>query len=179
MMRHTEHSAICRLHSNEKEEEPRTNWFVNICNIPIPSEITGLLQLSENFYLPSLNREKATVEYIKSVEDNFCRLQIHNSSGFRNKLFPLIRDIKKVDGRTETDNNIVSAVSITKKFMANNPNIIFIKSDKGNAVIALNRSEYIAKIENIFSDTNIYTVLQSNPINKLIEELKKTLKRWI
>jgi len=61
--------------------------------------------------------------------------------------------------------------------MANNPNIIFTKADKSNAVIALDRSEYIAKMENIFSDT--CTILQRNSINKLIEELKKTLKRWI
>jgi len=33
-------------------------------------------------------------------------------------------------------------------------------------------------MEKIFSDTNTYTVLQRNSINKLIGELKKTLKRW-
>jgi len=33
--------------------EPRTNWFVNTCNISIPSEITDL---------PSLNREKDIIE---------------------------------------------------------------------------------------------------------------------
>jgi len=142
--------------------ERRTNWFVNICNIPIPSEITGLLQLGKNFCLPSLNKEKDIFEYIKSVEDNFCRLRIHHSSGFRNKLFPLIRDIKKIDGKSETNNNIVSAFSITKKFMTNNPNIIFTKADKGNAIVALDKSEYIAKMENIFSDANTYTVLQRN-----------------
>jgi len=115
--------------------EPRTNWFVNTCNIPIPSEITGLLQLEENFCLPSLNREKIPLN-IKSVEDNFCKLDTHNSSVFRNKLFSFIRDIKKI-GRSKTDNNIVSAFSITKKFMTNNPNIIFTKADRGNAIVAL------------------------------------------
>jgi len=110
-------------------------------------------------FVYSLLREKDTIEYIKSVEDNFCRLWIHHSSGFRNKLFLLIRDIRKVDDRTETDNNIISAFSTTKKFMTNNPNIIFTKVDKGNAIVTLNGSEYIAKMENIFSDTNIYTIL--------------------
>jgi len=52
--------------------------------------------------------------------------------------------------------------------MVNNLNIIFTKADKGNAVVALERLEYIAKMENIFSDTNTYTVLQRNPINKLL-----------
>jgi len=41
--------------------------------------------------------------------------------------------------------------------MTNNPNIIFTKADKNNAVVALDRSEYIAKMENIFSDTNTST----------------------
>jgi len=38
---------------------------------------------------------------------------------------------------------------------------------------------YVAKIEEIFSDNNTYISLQRNSINKLIEDLKTTLKRWL
>jgi len=43
---------------------------------------------------------------------------------------------------------------MTIRAMANNSNIIFTKADKDNAVVALDRSEYIAKMENIFFYTN-------------------------
>jgi len=42
--------------------------------------------------------------------------------------------------------------------------------------VALDRMDYIDKIERYLSDTDIYISLQRNPINKLIENLKKSLK---
>jgi len=43
-------------------------------------------------------------------------------------------------------------------------------------VVALDRMDYIDKIERYLSDTDIYILLQCNPINKLTENLKKILK---
>jgi len=42
--------------------------------------------------------------------------------------------------------------------------------------VALDRMDYIDKIERYLSDTDIYISLQRNSINKLIENLKKILK---
>jgi len=43
--------------------------------------------------------------------------------------------------------------------------------------VALDRMDYIDKMERNLSNTDTYILLQRNPINKLIENLKKILKR--
>lgn len=45
-------------------------------------------------------------------------------------------------------------------------------------MVALDRDEYITKMENNLADANTYTLLQHNPVNKLICDFKKILKRW-
>jgi len=39
--------------------------------------------------------------------------------------------------------------------------------------------DYITKMENSLSDSYTYTLLQRNPINKLLSDLKELLKRWL
>jgi len=40
-------------------------------------------------------------------------------------------------------------LKITNKFVRNNPNIIFTKANKGNITVALNKIEYLNKIEDV------------------------------
>jgi len=50
-----------------------------------------------------------------------------------------------------------------------------------NTVVALDRMDYIDKIERYLSDTDTYISFQRNPINKLIENSYILLlaKKWI
>jgi len=64
------------------------------------------------------------------------------------------------------DFGILSSVSITEKFMKNNPDILFTRANKGKTV-ALERTDYISKMENNLSNSNTYTLLHRNPVNKL------------
>jgi len=158
--------------------EPKDKWFINISGTHIPKDVIGLLQLGENFCLPTLNKDRDIVECIKSVENNFNRHRINNINNFRNLLFPLIKDIKN-DKKSRLDLDILTSVSSTKKFTKLNPDIIFTRADKGSTTVALARMDYNSKMEINLSDNSTYTLVQRNPINKLIEELKRTLKRWL
>jgi len=57
--------------------------------------------------------------------------------------------------------------------------VIITRADKGNTVVTLDKMDYTDKMERNLSDTDTYILLQRNPINKLIENLKKILKRWL
>jgi len=59
---------------------------------------------------------------------------------------------------------------------------LFTRADKDNTVVALDKTDYISKMEDCLSDVNIYTILQrqqfiNNPVNKLLINLKELLKR--
>jgi len=45
--------------------------------------------------------------------------------------------------------------------------------------VALDRTDYISKMKDCLSDINTYSILQRNPVNKLLINFKKLLKRWL
>jgi len=99
---------------------------------------------------------------------------------FRNQLFPYIYTLKNIDShRKDIDHNILSAVLATKRFINNNPDVLFTRADKGNSVVALDKDDYISKMETILMDSNTYTLLKRNPVNKLLFDLKEILERWL
>jgi len=69
-------------------------------------------------------------------------------------IFPFIDKLNKADKfRTETDVKLISASVTTRKFIKNNPNILFSRADKGT-VVALDRKDYLSKMEKCLSDIN-------------------------
>jgi len=110
--------------------EPKKNWFINTSNISVPKDVIGLLQLGEGFCLPPLNKDRNVTECIKSVENNFYIHKIQHNNTFRNKLFPLMKDIKNFHNRSLIDSNILSTVASTQKFISQNSDVIFTKADK-------------------------------------------------
>jgi len=96
----------------------------------------------------------------------------------RNQFINFLKPIHKLDHHmSDTDLKIMNAVTNIKKFVKDNPNILFTRADKG-AVVALNRSEYIDRMEACLSDADTYIIQKRNPINKLLRDLKFMLKRW-
>jgi len=160
--------------------EPRDKWFINTSKSLIPNEVIGLLQLGEEFCLPPTNSIDSITQCVKHIENNFSRLQGYNCiNNLRNQIFPLINNLNKIDIiKNETEIKLITAKKITSRFIKNNPDILFTRADKGNTVVALDRFEYNLRMEDCLSDTNTYTILQRNPINKLLNNLKELLKRW-
>jgi len=98
----------------------------------------------------------------------------------RSQLFNFLKPLHKLEQcNFNIDSEILDAVSITKRFIKNNPNILFTRADKGNTVVALDKNDYVKNMEDCLSDSDTYTVLKHNPVNKLIKELKTLLKRWL
>jgi len=57
--------------------------------------------------------------------------------------------------------------SVLKIPFHTNPNIIFIGANKGNITMALDKSNYLNKIEEMLNDTNTYIKIHKNPITEL------------
>jgi len=160
--------------------EPRKKWFLNATNSEIPNDVVGLLQLGENFCLPPTNKNDSITQCIKHIESSFSRLQNNNCiNKFRNQIFSFINSLNNIDkSRTDIESTLITANQTTKKFIKNNPEVLFTRADKGNTVVALDRSDYISKMENSLSDTNTYTVVPRNPAN-ILNNLKDLLKHWL
>jgi len=66
----------------------------------------------------------------------------------------------------------------TKNFVRKNPEIIFTRADKGNITVALNKSNYIKKMEEVLSDTNTYTLIKKDPSTFIEKKLNDLIKYW-
>jgi len=143
-------------------------------------KLWGLLQLGD-FCLPPVDKTDAITQCIKHIENSFSRLQGNNCiNKFRTQIFPFLNNLQNIDKTcTETDLKIIKAIKNTTKFVKNHLDVLFTRADKGNMVVAIDRMEYISKMENCLSDSNTYSKLQRNLINKLLTNLKEILKRWV
>lgn len=67
---------------------------------------------------------------------------------------------------------------LTKKFIKNNPNVIFTRADKGNITVALANHDYKHKIINMLQDEDTYIKLKKDPTNTLTKNICELLTRW-
>ncbi|KYN44325.1 hypothetical protein ALC56_01239, partial [Trachymyrmex septentrionalis] len=65
-----------------------------------------------------------------------------------------------------------------KEFVANHPNLLIIRADKGNITVILTIIKYNDKMHKILSDINTYRTLKKDPTNKLTMEIRTLLTRW-
>lgn len=77
----------------------------------------------------------------------------------RNKVFSLIKTIKIT--RKDITNVERIILSKTKTFVKNNSQILFTHVDKGNVIVALDRTDCMQKMEALFVDPETYTNLKS------------------
>ena len=66
----------------------------------------------------------------------------------------------------------------TNTFLRENPNLILTRADKGNVTVAMDRDNYIQKMEELLQDRNTYNVIIKDPTRKLTTCLRDLLARW-
>ena len=58
-----------------------------------------------------------------------------------------------------------------KQFVANHPNLLITRADKGNTTVILNLKNYNDKMYEILSDNNTYRMVKKDPTSKLTIEI--------
>ena len=67
---------------------------------------------------------------------------------------------------------------ITKKFIKDNENIMFVRADKGRISVAIDYADYCKQGELLFGDLSTYEKLKKYSVNKINEKFKELLDRW-
>jgi len=80
--------------------------------------------------------------------------------------------------KESTDIQITDLIKTINKFIKNNPNIIFTRADKGNIIVALEKTEYLNKIEEMLNDTETYEKINKNLTKKLTNKIREVLTVW-
>ncbi|XP_018361286.1 PREDICTED: uncharacterized protein LOC108760014 [Trachymyrmex cornetzi] len=97
----------------------------------------------------------------------------------RNIVIPELSDfLHNSLGLNSHDIKINSMLKFTTNWCKNNDDIIFTRADKGNSTVALDRSYYNDKIQELLNDTETYTLVKKNPALNLEKSLNNLLKKW-
>jgi len=72
-------------------ESINNKWFLNLSQYNIPKKVQCLLQLEQNFSLPSLNTNNN--ELIKNIENNIIKLHSDTQTEVRNRSISLIHNL--------------------------------------------------------------------------------------
>jgi len=154
-------------------------WFLNLSHTTIPQDVQRLLQLGHNFSLPSNDSNNNTIQLIKNIENNLIKFHEDVQFEVRNRVLPFLHNIKhKARHKDTKDIQILELLQKTKKFVKNNPNVIFTRADKGNVTVALDKNDYYIKIEEILKDTETYTIISKDPTNRLTKDIREILTSW-
>jgi len=115
--------------SNHFLNSINNKWFINLSHTNIPHKVQCLLQLGQNFSLPSINTKNNIIQLIKNIENNIIKLQPDTQNEIRNRSIPMLYNlISKSFHKVPIDNKITNLTKLTNKFIKNNPNIIFYQS---------------------------------------------------
>jgi len=157
-------------------------WFVNLSKKNIPEDVIRLLQLGEKFSLPlgGNDKDRITIDFIKCIEKNLLNEMEVIGNSIRNQSVPIIKRIHNIKKNgNDNDKMLLRWLNCTKKFVKENPDILFTRADKGNATVAMDLSHYKNSMNDILSDPNTYIVIKKDPIKKLFSSMKSLLSGWL
>jgi len=157
----------------------REKWFLNLSSYPIPKNVQYLIQLGDNFSLPIFDKNKARIEFIKSIECSIKKFPKSTHINIRNRSIPILNELSSLPCKKDTINDhLHSLEKQTLNFFKNNGNIILTRADKGNITVALDKENYIRKMEEMLQNDNIYINVKKDPTRSIIGNLRKLLTRW-
>jgi len=97
----------------------------------------------------------------------------------RNRSVPLLHNLTSFSVyKDRNEREILRLINTTNKFIKMNPNIIYTRADKGNITVALNKKDYINKMEEMFDDRETYELITKDLIKKLTKDIGSLLGRW-
>jgi len=110
---------------------------------------------------------------------NIKKFSIATHNNIRNRSISIINKLTSFPPhKNAIDNHLMKLKRYTQQFLKNNDNIILIKADKGNITVALDRNNYINKINEMLSDNNTYMKVKKDSTKRIVDNLRKILTTW-
>ncbi|BHF57766.1 hypothetical protein SprV_0100071200 [Sparganum proliferum] len=172
---------------NEERNKKKTQLLNKMCNlrqaqstVPEPSSVHNLSskQLTED-QVKFLQHESSyntgdaqPVDFIAALEATLSKTDTTEGSknAIRQRVASLI--ISHRPRRT-----IPSAEVKAIRELRRDEEIVIVPADKGRATVVLDKSEYVAKAQQLLNDNQSYKVLDSDPMKALVGKINKSLNQ--
>lgn len=153
------------IHNVHFEEK----WFVNLTDTVIPKEFKWILSFGKKFALTTQHKEFPIFKLISDVEECIKTIDDdYQKEVTRAKITNIITNtLNRGETHTALQKAIVKIHSDCIKFLKQSKHIIIVRADKGGATVAMQKTDYDEKMNEIFCNPASYIELKKNPLNKL------------
>ena len=155
----------------------KENWFINLTDKQIPKDVVDIVSLGAKFNFKVTPDQKDYFELLKAIENPYYK-NINDTKIKRKALCIINKQIHNKSHIKINDRILQNKIVITKKFMRQNKDILFMNADKSNFTIAIGNENYINKVELDLSNENRYKKLSEDPTKILKNDVKKFLTLW-
>lgn len=167
-----------------KYNDDPNNVVFNFSNYSLSEEEKSLLALGLNFCITNTKYDSLN-HFLKfeKLAYMLSKCEFYNKSNNRvNEFMSSLKyitfsSLKRII-KSKLQNNITSKNLATLKSLSSNKNIVFLKPDKGNGVVILNKSEYVNKMNSILCDNSKFKPINKD-LFKLIISLEDKITRFL
>lgn len=163
---------------NKPKIKVKDNWLRNFTDVQIPDEVKQLLSLGPKFSVPTSSKDLPIVHTLSEIENLLRGLDTQTKNIYAARVTNIITNYL----RTSEEHNFFKNLYIkSKRFLAQHPELLVLRSDKGSVTVLMNKEQYDEMAMNILNDQVSYKKLNRDPTctiqqkaNKLISKLKNS-----
>ncbi|XP_046587801.1 uncharacterized protein LOC124292954 [Neodiprion lecontei] len=154
------------------------NWIVNLSNTDIPVNVTDVLKMGPKYGIPFKPNCIPTNKLISDFESKISFISSDSRNTARQDFTNTIKKFINTPSPLHADKNILHKIKETKIFQNNNQDLLFLKADKGNTTVVMNKQMYEDKMLQQLSNNNSYKVVRYDLTCTLQQEVKKLTTDW-
>lgn len=155
-----------------------TSNLENLTNVQVPEEVQHLLSLGPTFAIEPSSKELKTTTILSDLEYAISQLTVSEQEKDvkRVAVSNAVINFKLHDRYKNVDTVLARQYNKTVRFFKENPDIICLKSDKGNKSVLLSKQQYNEKMEDLLHDNDVYTKVKSTKMITLQSKANSILR---
>ncbi|CAA9993533.1 unnamed protein product, partial [Nesidiocoris tenuis] len=158
-------SKFRKLQREQTDRVKRANgaFLVNLTDVRVPPQVEGILGLSGTVNLPYNSKNLPIVDLITDVEMLVGGITDEEQRrAVRSEAATIIRNgISRY--RNAPDSHLENSVRSARAFLREHPELILVRSDKGNSSVLMMKSDYDEKMDAMLDDEVVYRPQRANP----------------
>lgn len=132
-------------------------WFKNLSSVEVPTNVSNILALGDKFAIPGDMDKRNSIDMIANIEATIAGLPTNEKTTIRNKVANILTNARQMQSTRNVQNEFLQKdIKETRQFCKAHPELIIAKADKGNLTVIADKSDYVNKMTELFSDDTTY-----------------------
>jgi len=158
-------TKLLKLNPRNKEA-PEPEWVINMSSRPLSTAEHNILQRGLNYNTEDANKLEFFAAFEAALKTT--GLTIETQENVRQIIIPQTRRTCKQDQLKAEDKAALKNLKMDQT-------IVILPADKGRTTVIMDKSQYIHKAKELLEDKGTYTLINTNPIQKLDNKVKRML----